>query len=105
MDLKVYQTTPFSNVFDQAGNGLGQALDARLLFPPRTQTVSQGAQKLADGTKPVVICGGVVTEVKDMTEAQAVAESQAHSKSADAYILKPVRKVAPKRDVVSTDLA
>jgi hypothetical protein len=60
--------------------------------------------KMPDGTKPVVVCRGVVTEAKDMDEAQRVAESEAHAKSADAYILKPVRRVAPKREVVSIDL-
>jgi hypothetical protein len=56
------------------------------------------------GNKPLVVCGGEVKEAKDMDDAQAIAESLAHSKSADAYILKPVKKVAPKRDVVTTDL-
>ena len=32
------------------------------------------------------------------------AEALAHQHSTEAYILKPVRKVAPKRDVVTTDL-
>ena len=56
------------------------------------------------GSKPLVVCGGAVTEVKDMEEAQRVAEEQAHAKSANAYILKPVRMVSPKRDVVTTEL-
>jgi len=59
---------------------------------------------VADGTKPIVICCGGVTEAKDMDEAQRIAESQAHSKSADAYILKPVKRIAPKREVVTVEL-
>jgi len=39
-----------------------------------------------------------------MDEAQRIAESQAHSKSADAYILKPVKRIAPKREVVTVEL-
>jgi hypothetical protein len=57
-----------------------------------------------DGNKPIVVCGGEAREAKDMEAAQSLAESLAHSKSADAYILKPVRRVAPKRDVVTTEL-
>lgn len=68
------------------------------------QMVSAQEKKRMCGTKPIVVCGGEQREAKDMEDAQAIAESLAHSKSADAYILKPVRKVAPKRDIVSTDL-
>lgn len=68
------------------------------------QQLGKGIQ-VASGSKPVVVCGGAVTEAKDMDEAQAIAEREAHAKSTDAYILKPVRKVAPKRDVVTTELA
>ena len=56
------------------------------------------------GNKPVVICNGTSHECKDMDEAQAKAEALAHQHSADAYILKPIKKIAPKRDVVTTDL-
>lgn len=66
---------------------------------------TQGQEKqMYSGNKPLVICGGTITEVKDLDEAQRVAEEQAHAKSANAYILKPVKMVAPKRDVVTTDL-
>lgn len=67
--------------------------------------VSAQERKKMSGNKPIVVCGGEQREAKDMDEAQQIAESLAHSKSADAYILKPVKKVAPKRDVVTTDLA
>lgn len=56
------------------------------------------------GSKPLVVCGGAVTEVKDLDEAQRVAEEQAHAKSANAYILKPIKMVAPKRDVITTEI-
>src|SRR5262249_29642397 len=64
-----------------------------------------GAKKMPDGTKPVVICAGNVEEAKDMDDAQRKAEAAAHQKSADAYILKPVRRISPKREVVSTELS
>ncbi len=60
---------------------------------------------MADGTKPVVVCGGTLEEAKDMDAAQSRAEELAHQKSATAYILKPVKKVSPKREVVTTDIA
>ena len=56
------------------------------------------------GNKPVVVCGGEVNEAKNMDDAQRMAEESAHAKGKTAYILKPVRMVAPKRDVVTTDL-
>lgn len=62
------------------------------------------AQPMFDGSKPIVVCGGEAKEAKDMDAAQALAEELAHKNSANAYILKPVRTVAPKRDVVTTDL-
>jgi hypothetical protein len=66
--------------------------------------VQLGATPMYSGNKPLVICGGAITEAKDLDDAQRIAEEQAHNKSANAYILKPVRMVAPKRDVVTTDL-
>jgi len=66
---------------------------------------SQEKRQMYSGTKPLIVVGGVVVaEAKDMDEAQRVAEEHAHSKGANAYILKPTRMVAPKRDVVTTDL-
>ena len=56
------------------------------------------------GDKPLVVCGAETVSCKDMDEAQVKAEELAHKHSQNAYILKPVRKVAPKRDVVTTDL-
>lgn len=57
------------------------------------------------GNGPVVVCHGTAVQCKDMDEAQAKAESLAHSSGADVFILKPVKKVSPKRDVTTTDLA
>jgi hypothetical protein len=69
------------------------------------QLLAKESNKMPDGTKPVVICGGEIKEAKDLEQAQAYAEELAHSKSANAYILKPVRRVSPKRDVVTTELS
>lgn len=69
------------------------------------QGLPQEKKAMLSGNKPVVVCGGEVKEAKDLDEAQGIAESVAHSKSADAYVLKPVRKVSPKRDVVTTELS
>ena len=56
------------------------------------------------GSKPVVICSGQSHECKDLAEAQAKAEELAHKHGCDAFILKPIKKVSPKRDVTTTDL-
>ncbi len=60
--------------------------------------------KRMEGNKPIVICGGMIENCKDLDEAQRKAEELAHKHGANAYILKPVKMVAPKRDVVVTDL-
>lgn len=59
------------------------------------------------GNRYVVICNGQAIELPEdatLEAAQEKAEQQAHKHQSEAYILKPVRKVAPKRDVVTTDL-
>lgn len=56
------------------------------------------------GEKPIVICNGQHHEAKDLVTAQAMAEKLAHQHNTDAYVLKPIKKVAPKRDVVTTEL-
>jgi hypothetical protein len=68
------------------------------------QSFQQEKARMPSGNKPIVICAGLVEECKDLDAAQAKAEELAHQKSADAYILKPIKRVAPKRDVVTTDL-
>lgn len=72
----------------------------------RQMAASQAARehRVYSGNKPLVVCGGTVTECKDLDEAQRVAEREAHAKSTDAYILKPVKLVAPKRETVTTEL-
>ncbi len=76
-----------------------------------TQQVLQSASQyfeqrslMPSGTKPVVICGGEINEAKDLDDAQRMAEESAHAKGKNAYILKPIKMIAPKRDVVTTDL-
>ncbi len=64
----------------------------------------QRKDSMISGDKPLVVCGTETVTCKDMDEAQAKAEELAHKLSQTAYILKPIRKVAPKRDVVTTDL-
>ena len=56
------------------------------------------------GDKPEVVCNGWSYECDTLKEAQAKAAELAHTHSADAYILKPIRKVSPKRDVITTNL-
>lgn len=57
-----------------------------------------------DGRKPLVVCNGVVQEADTMDLAVKLAEELAHQKNTNAFVLKPVKQVAPKRDVVTTDL-
>lgn len=68
-----------------------------------TFTIPKAAPTM-DGTKYTVICASDYAQFDTIEQAQAKAEALAHQKSADAYILKPIKKVSPKRDVVTTDL-
>lgn len=77
-------------------NGLGQYATIG--------TFTGGISVSYSGTKPLVICNGTTTEAKDMNDAQSIAERLAHQHQADAFILKPVTKVSPKREVVTTPL-
>lgn len=56
------------------------------------------------GNKPLVVCNGTTTEAKDLADAQNIAERLAHQHQADVFILKPVTKVSPKREVVTTPI-
>ncbi len=59
------------------------------------------------GNRYIVICAGSITELPEGATFEAAtekAESLAHQHQSEAFVLKPVRKVAPKRDVVTTDL-
>lgn len=67
-------------------------------------TITTGANVNYSGSKPLVVCNGSVYEAKDLEEAQSKAEQLAHQHQADAFILKPVKKVSPKREVVTTEL-
>lgn len=51
-----------------------------------------------------MVCGGAILDCKDIDAAIAKAEELAYQYNAPAYVLKPVRMVAPKRDVVTTEL-
>lgn len=85
----------------RGGAGLGYSQFGSMVARDAVRLLQE---KIMSGNKPIVVCAGCVQEADDMDKAQALAESLAHSKGADAYILKPVKKVAPKRDVVTTDL-
>ncbi len=102
--IEYYENTkPFSSAYYAAlmqQNALQQSSPLTTIG----QLLGAVSMPTFDGSKPIVVCGGEAKEAKDMDAAQALAESLAHSKSADAYILKPVRKVAPKRDVVTMDI-
>lgn len=59
------------------------------------------------GNRFLVVCNGQVTELAynaTVEQAQDKAEELAHKHQSEAFILKPIRKVAPKRDVTTTDL-
>lgn len=68
-----------------------------------TMTIQTGAKNVK-GDKYAVVCGGQQFDFDKLEEAQAKAEELAHQHNANAFILKPIKKVAPKRDVVTTDL-
>lgn len=69
--------------------------DAYTLHPDKTPM---------NGNKPLVVCNGRSYEARDLSDAQAQAEELAHKHHTDAYIPKPVTKVSPKRDVITTQL-
>lgn len=94
---------PYQQSYPNQQQGFSQSEFAQIF--QRAQCAQEQQRMNLSGTKPVVVCAGEVKEAKDLDEAQSIAESLAHQKSADAYILKPVRKVAPKRDVVTTEIA
>jgi hypothetical protein len=69
----------------------------------RKLNISMGVN-VATGTKPVVVCGSVIVEADSLDKAQEKAEELAHQHQTAAYILKPITKVSPKREVVTTSL-
>lgn len=73
-------------------------------YPATTLTFTPIKQPMT-GTKFVVVCAGSFQSEHDtLDEAQTKAEQLAHQLQADAYVLRPTRKVAPKRDTVTTEL-
>ena len=86
------------------GKGISNGIDPVELQRMFASSSQQQKEQKLNGNKPIVVCGGKTIEAKDLDEAQAIAEREAHAQGTDAYILKPVRMVAPKRDVVTTDL-
>lgn len=87
----LYQLNQYQRAANEAASQIAQ-----MIYPERTP--------MPDGTKPVVICRDLFEQVETLEAAQTKAEELAHQHNANAYILKPIRKVAPKRDTVSTDL-
>lgn len=61
--------------------------------------------QMPTGNRPVVICQGVAYEAANLTEAIALAEDLSHRHHADAYVLKPVKLISPKREFEMKDLA
>lgn len=72
-----------------------------------TLTVTGISAMAYAGNRYLVVCNGQVHELPaaaTLEAAQEKAEQLAHQHQSEAFILKPVRKVAPKRDVVTVDL-
>lgn len=65
---------------------------------------SQEQPVVITGKQYVVVCNGRVEYEDDKGKAQATAERLAHANQQDAFILKPVSRTAPKRDVVTTEI-
>lgn len=58
-----------------------------------------------NGKQFIVVSNGFVEYADTRDAANAAAERLAHANQADAYILAPIAKTAPKRDVVTTEIA
>lgn len=59
------------------------------------------------GNRYIVICNGAVTELPADASVEAAEEKAAElatSTQCPAFVLKPIKKVAPKRETVTTDL-
>ena len=71
------------------------------------QSFSQHPPMALNNNRILIVANGQVTEMPEDATLKAAtekAEQLAHQFQCEAYILKPVRKVAPKRDVITTDL-
>lgn len=93
------QYNAYTNQSNDYQRLLANQMNAAVAF-----TQSQQHEVHMDGHKPIVVCGTVIENCDDLDKAQKRAEELAHKLGANAYILKPVRMVAPKRDVVTTEL-
>lgn len=60
---------------------------------------------MVNGKQFIVVSNGFVENADTREQAQAVAEKLAHANQADAYILAPIARTAPKRDVVTTEIS
>lgn len=57
------------------------------------------------GSRPLVICLGVIHEAANLTEAIDLAEDLSHRHHAEAFVLKPIKKISPTHHVEMKDLA
>lgn len=71
---------------------------------PLLNQFSQEPPVVVSGKQFVVVCNGRVEYEDDKAKAQATAERLAHANQQDAFILKPISRTAPKRDVVTTEI-
>lgn len=75
--------------------------------PAGLSTITYSHASMYSGNRFLVVCNGQITELPTnatIEQAQDKAEELAHKHQSEAFILKPIRKVAPKRDVTTTDL-
>lgn len=68
--------------------------------PPHTPPTMQ-----ITGQQFLVWCSGEVRQCDTKDQAEATAGTLAHQHQSDAFVLAPVLRVAPKRDVVTTPIA
>jgi hypothetical protein len=67
-----------------------------------TITYSQEQPVVISGKQFVVVCNGRVEYADDKIKAGEAAERLAHANQQDAFVLAPISRTAPKRDVVTT---
>lgn len=81
-----------------------ESVARQMQAPPETKK----RRTKMNGSKIIVIVNngdyGYPSEFDTMEAAQTAAEGLAHKSQADVYILRPVKKISPKRDVVTVDL-
>ena len=82
-----------------------QASGQFVVFP--YQNVTSTIAPMYSGNRFLIVVAGRIEEMPDGTTLERAVERAgelAHQNNATAYILKPVTKVAPKRDVTVTEL-